>query len=167
MKRIAAYLISVLILFSYLLIIHNIYEMPQWYINQLLFAKTSYIGGIGGVMYCLRAVYLNRCVFKRWEKEWEVWYYIRPITSTISGFISCIFLKAGLLVLEASNKDSTSYGYLAVAFIAGYNVDNFMNKIESIAQSVWGISKSRASTEESSDSKSEDHNKDQNQKKGS
>ena len=27
------------------------------------------------------------------------------------------------------------------------NVDNFMKKIESIAQSVWGISKSRASSE--------------------
>jgi len=62
-----------------------------------------------------------------------------------------VFLKAGLLVLEADqNPEAISYGYLAIAFIAGYNVDNFMKKIESLAQTLWGIKKSRASEETNS-----------------
>jgi hypothetical protein len=52
-------------------------------------------------------------------------------------------LNAGLLVLDnMNNPDASTYGYYAIAFIAGYNVDNFMKKLESVSQSVWGISKS-------------------------
>ena len=147
MKKIIAYLLISLLLFVFLFIIHDLFKMPLWYTKRLIFAKCAYIGGIGGILYCLRAVYLNRCVLKQWDADWQVWYYLRPITSTISGFISCIFLKAGLLVLEASsNPGNTPYGYISIALIAGYNVDNFMKKIESIAQTVWGISKSRVSS---------------------
>jgi uncharacterized BrkB/YihY/UPF0761 family membrane protein len=111
------------------------------------------IGLIGGVMYCLRAVYLNKCVKKIWDKEWETWYYLRPITSAISGFVSFVFLKAGLLVLDTATKaEYISYGYLAIAFIAGYNVDNFMKKLEEVASTIWGIKQSRASQDFGGDS---------------
>jgi len=146
MKKVAIYEIIVLFLFTVLLILHNFLSVPSWYISKLLFAKCAYIGGIGGCFYCIRAIYINKCVLKQWDKEWETWYFLRPITSTVSGFISCIFLKAGLLIFEASNsQESSTYGYLAIAFIAGYNVDNFMKKLESIAQMAWEISKSRVS----------------------
>jgi len=57
-------------------------------------------------------------------------------------------LKAGLLILQADVKpEAVSFGYLAFAFIAGYNVDNFAKKLEDIALSVWGIKKSRASAD--------------------
>ena len=73
-----------------------------------------------------------------------MWYYLRPITSAISGFVSFLFLKAGLLVLDTATKpEQISFGYLAIAFIAGYNVDNFMKKLEEVASSIWGIKKSR------------------------
>ena len=107
------------------------------------------MGGVGGVIYCLRGVYLNYSVKKNWDSTWEPWYYIRPIVSLLCGVISYIFLKAGLLVLESNqNSDSSDLGFLALAFIAGLNVDNFVKKIESIAQSTWGIKKSRASNSE-------------------
>jgi hypothetical protein len=78
------------------------------------------------------------------DDKWRIWYYLRPVTSGICGFVSCIFLKAGLLVLEASESpEAVSYGYLALAFIAGYNVDCILKKLESIAQTLWGIKKSR------------------------
>jgi hypothetical protein len=100
------------------------------------------------VLYCLRAVYLNFSVKGEWSKQWEIWYYLRPLVSLISGGVSYIFLKAGLLVLEAQEVESaTNYGFLALAFIAGLNVDNFVKKIESIAESAWGIGKSRTSKE--------------------
>ena len=129
-----------------MLILPHEITFPDWYLRKMLFVNCAYIGGMGGVLYCLRAIYLNKCVFQRWDETWFVWYYLRPIVSVISGLVSCIFLKAGLLVLDAKTEPSSIvYGYLAIAFIAGYNVDNFMKKIESIAHTVWGISKSRAS----------------------
>jgi hypothetical protein len=151
MKKAIAYLLIFFFALIALFIIHDIIQVPSWYINRLLFAKCAYVGGIGGILYCLRSVYLNRSLRKQWDNDWEVWYYLRPIASSISGFVSCIFLKAGLLVLEASNQtDNSLYGYLAIAFIAGYNVDNFLKRLESIAHSAWGISKSRISKEDNS-----------------
>lgn len=112
---------------------------------ELLF-QCILIGGIGGAIYCLRAVYLNACVRKNWDKEWHPWYFIRPVVSLISGGISWLFLKAGLLVLDAAQPaDSSNLGFLALAFIAGYNVDKFMSKLEQISEATWGIEKSRSS----------------------
>lgn len=103
------------------------------------------LGAIGGCVYCLRAVYLNACVYKRWDSSWWPWYVVRPLVSTLCGGISFIFISAGLLVLEASTStESTDLGFYALAFIAGLNVDKFVTKLEDIAQAVWGIEKSRA-----------------------
>ncbi len=102
------------------------------------------IGGIGGTLYCLRGVYLNYSALKQWSHEWLPWYFIRPIVSTICGGVSYLFLKAGLLVLEAKKEtDATNLGFFALAFIAGMNVDKFISKIEDLAQATWGIEKSR------------------------
>lgn len=104
------------------------------------------IGGLGGCVYCLRGVYLNAAVRNRWGKEWHVWYYLRPLVSAGCGAVSYLFLKAGLLVLEASTEaEASEVGFYALAFIAGLNVDKFISKIEDVAQAVWGIEKSRAS----------------------
>lgn len=98
-------------------------------------------------MYCLRSVYINACARKNWDAEWNPWYYIRPIVSLISGAVSWLFLRAGLLVLDASQPTgSSSFGFLALAFIAGYNVDKFLKKIEGISEATWGIKPSRSST---------------------
>ena len=86
--------------------------------------------------------YLNKCVHKRWDPDWHVWYFIRPITSTIAGAVSYLFLKAGLLVLESTaNAGASEIGFFALAFIAGFNVDKFVAKIEEVAKAVWGIDK--------------------------
>ncbi|WP_225592468.1 hypothetical protein [Pseudomonas sp. PDM15] len=104
------------------------------------------IAYVGGALYCFRAIYLNKCVYKRWDPDWHVWYFIRPLTSTIAGAVSYLFLKAGLLVLESSsNAGASEIGFFALAFIAGFNVDKFVAKIEEVAKAVWGIEKSRSS----------------------
>lgn len=65
-----------------------------------------------------------------------------------------MFLSAGLLVLDAQLIDSTNaYGFLALSFIAGLNVDRFLVRIEQIAQSTWHIKPSRSSDESESNSK--------------
>ena len=146
MKKIIGYLLACLTLSVFALIAESVIQLPDWLLKHILVVKCSFVGAIGGILYCLRGVYLNKCVRKNWDKDWHVWYYLRPIASTISGFVSFIFLKAGLLVLDAgSNENAISFGYLAVAFIAGYNVDNFLKKLESVACEIWGIKKSRSS----------------------
>ena len=156
MKKIVFYLIFSVFALTLLLQAHNIWTMPGWYTRNLLFVKCSLIGGLAGLLYCLRAVYLNKCVRKSWDCAWEIWYYLRPLTSLLCGFFSCIFLKAGLLILDADPKtDSFIYGYLTVAFIAGYNVDNFLKRIESIANEIWCIKKSRSSGETKKSKKEE------------
>jgi hypothetical protein len=108
------------------------------------------VGGLGGCLYCLRAIYLNACVHRRWSADWIPWYFIRPFASVASGAASYVFLHAGLLVLESSTRgDSTQLGFYALAFVAGLNVDKFIAKIEDVAQAVWGIEKSRVAKGES------------------
>ena len=121
-------------------------NFPEWLIGYELPINCVLLATLGGVMYCLRAIYLERCVRKNWDPDWETWYYLRPMTSAISGVVAYIFLKAGLIVLEAEQSvESGNYGFLALAFIAGFNVSNFSQKIEDIAKSTFGIEKSRSS----------------------
>jgi hypothetical protein len=108
------------------------------------------IGAVGGCLYCLRAVYLNRCVRQTWSDHWAAWCLIRPVVSTCCGGVSFLFLKAGLLVLESGTKsDASEIGSYALALVAGLNVDKFVAKIEDVAQAVWGIDQSRTRKETS------------------
>lgn len=111
----------------------------------LLGLKCAATGGLGGCFYCLRGIYLNVSVHRRWGNEWLAWYIIRPLVSGASGGISYLFMKAGLLILESGKKaDSSDIGFFCIAFIAGLNVDRFVEKVEDVAASLWGIKKSRA-----------------------
>ena len=146
MIKIIVYLIGIAVLDIWLLAATRTALMPQWWANLGIVVECSLAGGVGGVVYCLRGVYLNASVKKSWDDEWQPWYYIRPIVSHICGAVSFLFLRAGLLLLEAQLKNqSTEFGFLALAFIAGLNVDKFITKIEDIAQASWGIEKSRTS----------------------
>ena len=145
MKMIVCYLIAFLFLIISAWIIPLAGNALSWIEKTELLYHCVLVGGIGGIIYCLRAVYLNACVRKQWDSEWHPWYYIRPFVSLISGGVSWLFLKAGLLVLDASNAaESSNLGFLALAFIAGYNVDKFMSKLEQLSEAAWGIEKSRS-----------------------
>ncbi|ENY9927967.1 TPA: hypothetical protein L3746_005409 [Pseudomonas aeruginosa] len=103
-------------------------------------------GGVGGCLYCLRGVYLNACVHRRWDTTWLPWYFIRPVVSLILGGISYLFVSSGLLLFGADRSpDDTQLGLWAVAFLAGLNVDKFIAKIESLGQTTWGLEPSRQS----------------------
>jgi len=148
MKRTIAYLIVVLLVYCGVAValLCGKVPLPSPGLTLALFCGLS--GGIGGVTYCLRGVYLNACVFKRWDNGWLPWYFIRPLVSFICGAVSCLFLKAGLIVLEAQQaEESTNLAFYALAFVAGLNVDKFVEKIEDIAQVTWGIKKSRTARE--------------------
>ena len=140
------YLMGLLIFATYSLGAMGLGWLPAPYAPLRVPLMCAAIAYVGGALYCFRAIYLNKCVFKRWDPDWHVWYFIRPITSTIAGAVSYLFLKAGLLILESSsNSNASEIGFFALAFIAGFNVDKFVAKIEEVAKAVWGIDKSRSS----------------------
>jgi hypothetical protein len=119
---------------------------PAWVASARLTVLCTLLGGLGGVTYCLRAVYLSRSVRNDWDDRWRAWYVIRPFTSLVVGGISYVFLRAGLLVLDSSHgSDATDLGFLALAFIAGLNVDGILNRLEQVAETTWGIPPSRMS----------------------
>ncbi len=106
-------------------------------------------GGLGGITYCLRGVYLNACVRKQWDVAWLPWYLLRPIVSLVLGGVSYLFVKSGLLLLGATQDQTGSQlGIWAISYIAGLNVDRFLAKIEDIGLTVWGIEPSRQSKPE-------------------
>ena len=149
MKRASLYLIVMLMIYCSLgvfLILDKV-NIPNYGLKLALYCGLC--GGIGGVTYCLRGIYINACVFNRWSVAWLPWYFIRPIVSFICGVISYLFLKAGLIVLEAQQSDNSSnLVFYALAVVAGLNVDKFIEKIEDIAQVTWGIKKSRTATKD-------------------
>jgi hypothetical protein len=144
MKLIFAYLVFLLLLIAGCgcVVLHGL--LPSWLEQIHVLMICSLVGGVGGVTYCLRGIYISACVRKNWDEAWKPWYYIRPIVSAICGAVSFLFLKAGLLVLDAKQNDNSNLlGFYALSFIAGLNVDNFVKKLEDIAQATWGIKKSR------------------------
>ncbi|QDF74388.1 MULTISPECIES: hypothetical protein [Shewanella] len=144
MKLVITYLVAILLIIASAFIGLELLYIPETFVISELAFRCSLIAMLGGVLYCLRSVYLNRCVHDRWSKSWETWYYLRPLTSFICGIVAYIFLKAGLVVLDASqNTDAGNFGYYAFAFFAGLNVDKFVAKIEEIGKSLFGIEKSR------------------------
>jgi H+/Cl- antiporter ClcA len=146
MKSILSYLIILLCLIAVGLLFVNSNLLLEEFSQYKYQINCILIGGIGGILYNLRAIYINKCVYKNWDKEWEIWYYIRPVTSMISGGVSLIIIKAGLLVMESTfTQDASYYGIYALAFIAGLNVDRFLSKIEDLAKAAWSIDKSRSS----------------------
>lgn len=150
MKKVIVYLILFLLGLGILAIFYLRDTLPNWINNVHLFYLCALAGGFGGCTYCLRGVYLSTCVRKQWSNEWQPWYYIRPIVSVICGGVSYLFLRAGLLILESDTRANASqFGFLALAFIAGLNVDKFIAKIEDVAQAAWGIEKSRTAKESS------------------
>jgi len=144
MKCVIVYLLIILALITVGFIGIELYGFPSSLASIELPVRCALIAALGGVLYCLRSVYLNRCVHDRWTKSWEVWYYLRPLTSLICGVVAYVFLKAGLVVLDASqDTDAGNFGYYAFAFFAGLNVDKFVAKIEEIGKSLFGIEKTR------------------------
>ena len=149
MKKVIVFHFCFLATISYALYLLHASALSEAIFQYKLLGTCVLLGGFGGSIYCLRGVYLNACVKGIWTAQWEPWYYIRPAVSLVCGGISYLFLNASLIVLEAVSKPGNSeFGFMALAFIAGLNVDKFIGKIEEVGQASWGIEKSRVGSRE-------------------
>ncbi|MEN8136632.1 MAG: hypothetical protein ABFS18_14030 [Thermodesulfobacteriota bacterium] len=97
---------------------------------------------LGSLFYLLRAIYENKCVYKRWDEDWEVWYYIRPFTGAIIGIAVWLAFKAGVFLLSQEAKLVNIWSSCFIGFIAGMNVKNMQSLIEKIAKKKTGIEES-------------------------
>jgi len=146
MKKVIAYQVSMILILALLWAQGPLGNVPEWLADYRLAINCILTAALAGVLYCVRAVYLNYCVHRHWDKRWEVWYYLRPLASAVTGLVAYIFLKASVIVLEGSQGANTGlYGYMVFSFIAGYNVDRFLKKMEEVAQSKFGVRPSRTS----------------------
>jgi len=146
MKKVISFQLLLILILAFLWALGPLKWMPPWLEDYQPVISCILIATLAGVLYCIRAVYINYCVNKNWDERWEIWYYLRPLASAIAGFAAYIFLKVGIVALGASEGGETGfYGYLALSFIAGYNVDRFLKKIEDIAKSKLGVEQSHAS----------------------
>lgn len=158
----------VLLLFAYHLLLITV---GAWFSLRLsnefglrvapVLINVAFLGLCGGCTYCIRSLYIQYCVKGEWNNRWVIWHIVRPSVSTICGIVSLLFVKAGLLIFEASaTTEQSHYGIYALAFIAGLNVDNFMKKIESVFAEVMGIGKSNLSKMKSNskEGSSNEHN---------
>ncbi|MGA1822369.1 MAG: hypothetical protein ACMUIG_07570 [Thermoplasmatota archaeon] len=98
----------------------------------------SCMGGLGGTLYALRgyAMHMHQMDF---NFKWESWYYIRPFLGFIMGFVSYLIIAGGLMVLENSSMTDGNvvFFYMAVAFLAGFSVKQFIDKLHDIAKSIF------------------------------
>lgn len=129
MKLIIAYLLAWLLVIAWLWSLDARILFPDWFAPYSQIFICSLSGAVGGIIYCLRGVYVHRAIDEKWDNDWNTWYYLRPIVSLIMGGVAYIFLKAGLLVLDAKNISAhNAYGFYALSFIAGFNVGQFLKK---------------------------------------
>lgn len=62
--------------------------LPAWLDTLHVPIFCALVGGVGGITYCLRGVYVNASARKQWDVAWLPWYFIRPIVSIICGAVS-------------------------------------------------------------------------------
>lgn len=145
MKRSCFFLLACLAIEGWCIALILSGALPTWATEFEVGLLCGLTAGIGGVVYCLRGLYVNTCAGDGWNPKWMPWYFIRPSVSLVCGVVSYLLLKAGLLVLDSAPREETTHmGFYVLAFIAGLNVDKFLTKIEEIAQTTWGIEKSRS-----------------------
>ena len=146
------YLFVLLVLFSALIVILSSNYVINYGVS--IFGNLDFrtilnsilIGGLGGVIYCLRSTYLNVSVRKCWDESYVVWYFVRPIARLIIGGISYLFIKAGLVLFStAEHYEINQLSIWSLAFLSGLNVDKFLKKLESIGEMLWGIAPSNMS----------------------
>ncbi|ELA8193719.1 TPA: hypothetical protein ACPJ16_004969 [Vibrio alginolyticus] len=105
--------------------------LPAWLFKFRLLNECILFGLIGGVVYCLRGIYINHCVLKQWCGSWALWYLLRPLVSMIMGGVSYFILMSGLMAIGISDiSKSPEHFFYLVAFFAGLRVDSFLKHFE-------------------------------------
>jgi magnesium-transporting ATPase (P-type) len=118
---------------------------PEWVKSIKHIVGCILVAVSGGVLYCLRAVYVNYSVRKQWSEVWLVWYLFRPFTSGLMGFLTYLVVKAGLFAVGSTSAEHPETLLYALSFFAGLNVDGFLKRFEGQVSNSMKVNKSRQS----------------------
>lgn len=130
-RRLALYLVLLLIFPATYYFFLATAGLPAWLSKFRLLNECILFGLIGGIVYCLRGIYVNHCVLKQWSVGWSLWYLLRPLVSMIMGGISYFILMSGLMAIGINNiSKSPDHFFYLVAFFAGLRVDSFLKYFE-------------------------------------
>lgn len=116
---------------------------PLWVVSIKQVIGCVLVAVSGGVLYCLRAVYLNYSVRKQWDEVWVVWYLFRPFASGLMGYATYLVISAGLVAVGSTSVEHPEKLLYALSFFAGLNVDGFLKKFEGQVSSSVKIKESR------------------------
>ena len=109
MKRSCFFLLACLVLYGCAIALILSGALPPWAAEFEVGLLCGLTAGVGGVVYCLRGIYVNTCAGDGWNPKWMPWYFIRPIVSLVCGVVSYLLLKAGLLVLDSAPREATNH----------------------------------------------------------
>lgn len=77
--------------------------------------------------------------------RWWPWYLIRPAIGFVVGMISVLIIDAGLLSSEGAAPTRTSW-WIGVAFLAGFAINEFTDRLRLLSKSLFGESSGERST---------------------
>lgn len=86
------------------------------------------LGFFSSTAYCLRSIYINYCVLKKWDPKWDIWYYCRPFIG-IYRAITVFFIWQSLSLVFNLTNQWTLYCLVVIA-----SARLSFNKIESSNQ---------------------------------
>ncbi|WP_051252964.1 hypothetical protein [Ferrimonas kyonanensis] len=88
-------------------------------------------GALGGMLYCLRAIYHQWCVVSSWSNRWLVWHALRPICSALMGGVAFLMIKSGMQLFNFEQTgEQVQWANLLLALVAGYNVSQMQKWME-------------------------------------
>ncbi len=124
------YLLSLLAISVWVWFLTESVIAPEWVLSVKHIIDCVLVAISGGVLYCLRAVYLNYSVKKQWDEVWLVWYLFRPFASGLMGFVTYLVITAGLFAVGSTSAEHPEALLYALSCFAGLNVDGFLKKFE-------------------------------------
>jgi hypothetical protein len=115
-------------------------------------------GGVGAVIYCIRGLYRHYSD-DDYNSKYVYWYIFRPWVGAVLGLVSYFLIAGGLLAFSdgtPSDNMRTKALFMAVAFLAGFSSNEFIMKINSIAESLFGRDRSKSDIQDFRQQKSGD-----------
>ncbi len=136
-----------------LLILCAIPTATYWYSDQIHSERIRFLlylgssGGIGGTLYAIRALYTH-LGNGDYITSYEWWYILRPVISILIG-VFAYFILAGGLMAVSQNPD---FGkglifYCGLSFLAGYSLNQFLDKLKDLSKTIFANSISNVSDE--------------------
>ncbi len=140
---VGVYQLSLLVLSIWVWFLTDSKSAPDWVQSIKHIIDCVLVAVSGGVLYCLRAVYVNYSARKQWDEVWLVWYLFRPIASGLMGFVTYLVITAGLFAVGSTSAEHPEALLYALACFAGVNVDGFLKKFEGQVSSSMKVKESR------------------------